>query len=142
MSERRLSCNIQVQVFLFPKRDKKMSGKCGKLYFKCIGKGRMLFAISGYLTPPTCLTLRKHAYSNTLKILPPKNENFQIKNSDIFHVTGYRYMIHLYCLAVQADFYSDVIECRTLSPADRVRSPVGENVISIFSPVTFGTHRK
>ena len=31
------------------------------------------------------LTLRKHAYSNILKILPPKNENFQIKNSDIFH---------------------------------------------------------
>ena len=29
-------------------------------------------------------TLRKHAYSNILKILPPKNENFQIKNSDIF----------------------------------------------------------
>ena len=28
--------------------------------------------------------LRKHAYSNTLKTLPPKNENFQIKNSDIF----------------------------------------------------------
>ena len=41
-------------------------------------------------------------------------------------VTGYRYMIHLYCLAVQAGFYSDVVECRTLSPADRVRSPVGE----------------
>ena len=35
-------------------------------------------------------------------------------------------MIHLYCLAVQAGFYSDVVECRTLSPADRVRSPVGE----------------
>ena len=30
--------------------------------------------------------LRKHAYSNTLKILPPKIENFQIKNSDIFYV--------------------------------------------------------
>ena len=29
--------------------------------------------------------LRKHASSNTLKILPPKNENFQIRNSDIFH---------------------------------------------------------
>ena len=28
--------------------------------------------------------LRKHAYSNILKILPPKKENFQIKNSDIF----------------------------------------------------------
>ena len=25
------------------------------------------------------LTLRKHAYSNILKILPPKKENFQIK---------------------------------------------------------------
>ena len=25
------------------------------------------------------LTLRKHAYSNILKILPPKNENFQMK---------------------------------------------------------------
>ena len=31
--------------------------------------------------------LRKHAYSNTLKILPPKNENFQIKNSDIFPIS-------------------------------------------------------
>ena len=32
-------------------------------------------------------SLRKHAYSNILKILPPKNENFQIKNSDIFHIS-------------------------------------------------------
>ena len=36
-----------------------------------------------------CLTkaLRKYAYSNILKILPPKNENFKIKNSDIFHIS-------------------------------------------------------
>ena len=33
-------------------------------------------------------SLRKHAYSNILKILPPKNENFQIKNSDIFHISA------------------------------------------------------
>ena len=33
------------------------------------------------------VTLRKHAYSNILKILPPKNKNFQIKNSDIFHIS-------------------------------------------------------
>ena len=33
-------------------------------------------------------SLRKYAYSNTLKILPPKNENFQIKNSDIFHISA------------------------------------------------------
>ena len=42
---------------------------------------------------------------------------------------GNRYMIHLYCLAVQAGFYRDAVECRTLSPADRVRSPLGKNVI-------------
>ena len=28
---------------------------------------------------PKCLALRKQAYSNILKILPPKNEKFQIK---------------------------------------------------------------
>ena len=33
-------------------------------------------------------TLRKQAYSNILKILPPKNENFQIKNPDIFHTSA------------------------------------------------------
>ena len=33
-------------------------------------------------------TLRKHAYSNILKILPPKHENFQITNSDIFHISA------------------------------------------------------
>ena len=37
------------------------------------------------LSPLKVYPLRKHAYSNILKILPPKNENFQIKNSDIFH---------------------------------------------------------
>ena len=38
----------------------------------------------------TCteIPLRKHAYSNILKILPPKNENFQIKISDIFHISA------------------------------------------------------
>ena len=45
-----------------------------------------------------------------------------------------RYRIHFYCLAVEAGFYSDVVECRTVNPADQVRSPVGENVTWIFSP--------
>ena len=31
-------------------------------------------------------SLQKHVYSNILKILPPKNEKFQIKNSDIFQI--------------------------------------------------------
>ena len=34
------------------------------------------------------MTLRKHAYSNILKILPPKNENFRIKNSGSFHISA------------------------------------------------------
>ena len=32
--------------------------------------------------------LRKHAYSNVLKISPPKNENFQIKNCYIFQISA------------------------------------------------------
>ena len=32
--------------------------------------------------------LRKHTYSNILKNSPPKIENFQIKNSDISHVSA------------------------------------------------------
>ena len=33
-------------------------------------------------------SLRKHAYSKILKILSSKqNEHFQIKNSDIFHIS-------------------------------------------------------
>ena len=31
--------------------------------------------------------LRKHAYSNILRILPPKYKNFQMKNSDIFLIS-------------------------------------------------------
>ena len=33
-------------------------------------------------------SLRKHAYSNIKKISSPKTENFQIKISDIFHISA------------------------------------------------------
>ena len=33
-------------------------------------------------------TLRKQAHSNILKILPSKNENFQIKKSEILHISA------------------------------------------------------
>ena len=33
-------------------------------------------------------SLRKHAYSNILKILQPKKETFQIKNSNNFHISA------------------------------------------------------
>ena len=37
----------------------------------------------------TCHTLRKHAYSNIMKILPPKHGNFSDKKkSDIFHISA------------------------------------------------------
>ena len=32
--------------------------------------------------------ISKHAYSNILKNFPPENENFQIKISDIFHISA------------------------------------------------------
>ena len=34
------------------------------------------------------LTLRKHAYSNILKILQPKQGKFSDKNSNIFHISA------------------------------------------------------
>ena len=34
------------------------------------------------------LSLREQAYSTILKILPPKNESFQMKNSNIFHISA------------------------------------------------------
>ena len=33
-------------------------------------------------------SFRKHNYSIVLNFLPPKNENFQIKNSDSFHISA------------------------------------------------------
>ena len=33
-------------------------------------------------------SLRKHAYSNILRILPPKNENFLMKNSGSFYISA------------------------------------------------------
>ena len=32
--------------------------------------------------------LQKHAYSKIWKISPPKTENFQIKKTDIFHISA------------------------------------------------------
>ena len=34
--------------------------------------------------------------------------NFNVEGE---HVTGHRYITHLYCLAVQAGFYSDAVKC-------------------------------
>ena len=56
-------------------------GKCEyALNKKTIGKRNC----SGYVAEP----LRKHVYSNIMKILPPKNENFQIKKFNIFLISA------------------------------------------------------
>ena len=48
---------------------------------------------------------------------------------------GARYIIHFYCLAVEAGFYSDVVECLPLDPAAQVRFP--PQAVGIFlHPVT------
>ena len=50
---------------------------------------RLLWActVCSDLSVPVLSALRKHAYSNILKISPPKDENFQIK-TDIFHISA------------------------------------------------------
>ena len=58
----------------------------------------------------------------------------------VVSVTGYRYMIHFYCLAVEAGFYSDVVECLPVGPATLVRFPAGAG--KIFSLYDNGAHRK
>ena len=42
-----------------------------------------------------------------------------------------RYITHFYCLAVDAGFYSDVVECLPLDPATQVRFP--PRAVGIFS---------
>ena len=49
------------------------------------------------------------------------------------------YITHVYCLAVEAGFYSDVVECLPLDPAAQVQFP--PRAVDIFlHPVTFGGH--
>ena len=41
----------------------------------------------------TGIALRKHAYSNILKILPPKTENSQIKKLIILHISAQKHRL-------------------------------------------------
>ena len=46
---------------------------------------------------------------------------------------GARYITHFYCLAVEAGFYSDVVECLPVDPATWVRFPAGASkIISLY----------
>ena len=53
------------------------------------------------------------------------------------YVTGSRYIIHFYCLAVEAGFYSDLVECLPVDPASWVRIPAGAGkIFSLYDIIT------
>ena len=56
--------------------------------FDILACGKIWYHNNGSLTARLFITLRTHAYSNIMKILQPKKENVQIKNSDIFQISA------------------------------------------------------
>ena len=58
------------------------------LYFKSSPSFQKIGKVNSLSAKLVSHSLQKHAYSNILKLLPPKHENFQIKNSDIFHISA------------------------------------------------------
>ena len=55
----------------------------------CVGRIVLLDCVISLKSLLKCLlSLRKHAYANILKSFPPKNENFQIKMFNIFHISA------------------------------------------------------
>ena len=62
----------------------------------------------GPLCGPNIVSIssRKHAYSNILQILPPKNENFQIKHSDIFHISAQKHRLRVPVRTASIYFFS------------------------------------
>ena len=42
---------------------------------------------------------------------------------------GARYITHFYCLAIEASFYSDMVECLPVDPVTWVRFPAGAGKI-------------
>ena len=59
----------------------------------------------------------------------PRNSRTNFKLEGV-NVTGSRYNItHFYCLAVEAGFYSDAVECLPVNPAFWVQFPAGAGKI-------------
>ena len=49
---------------------------------------------------------------------------------------GARFIIHFYCLAVEAGFYSDVVECLPVDPDTWVRFPAGAGkIFSLYAVI-------
>ena len=69
----------------------------------------------------------------------PRNSGSYFKLEGVY-VTGSRYIIHFYCLAVEAGFYRDVVECLPVDPATWVRFAAGAG--KIFSLYDNGAQRQ
>ena len=69
----------------------------------------------------------------------PRNSgtNFELEG---VYVTGSWYIIHFYCLAVEAGFYSDVVECLPVVPATLVRFRDGTGKIFSFYDIYINRH--
>ena len=67
----------------------------------------------------------------------PRNSRTNFKLEGV-NVTGSRYNItHFYCLAVEAGFYSDVVECLPVDPVTWVRFPAGAGkIFSLYDNMT------
>ena len=79
------------------------------------------------------LTANSPSYNSSalisLHVIPvPRNSERNFKLEGVY-VTGYRYMIHFYCLAVEAGFYSEVVECLSVDPVTWVRFQAGTGEI-------------
>ena len=55
---------------------------------KYIDEQRVSWWDFNYLQADLVRSLRKHAYSSIFRILPPKTEKFQMKNSGSFHISA------------------------------------------------------
>ena len=93
----------------------------------CRGSGRAIPLFTSYNNYIQLYLTHSHAFHSSLYVH--------------ICVTGSRYNIrHFYCLAVEAGFYSDVVECLPVDPATWVRFPAGAG--KIFSLYDNGAHRK
>ena len=65
------------------------------------------------------------------------SDHLSYPGSPVLTVVGIGSITHFYCLAVEAGFYSDMVECLPLDPAAQVQFPLW--AVGIFlRPVTFG----
>ena len=69
----------------------------------------------------------------------PRNSRTNFKLKGVI-VTGsryiYIYIIHFYCLAVEAGFYSVMVECLPVYPATWVRFPAGAGkILSLYDTI-------